>query len=280
VTDLGRTPWVDKTLKNVWDRIAEQVPADWMPELQPGRKFSIEELGCGVYGCVSPVPKAGLVFKITSDVSEARFVTMAMKLPATEGVVKYYKIFALGDAKYRNRPLFVLWRQEAKEIGFLREAFGSPVAATKKRGGYDPYEIRTLREGIQQLNGFLQTARHARVPILKLLKRSPREPALTAIWKAFESMSPEHDPRNYQGIPRIGIMLRQCWGLAMMMQNTDFIHPVGTALGHYMDEGILLADVHANNIGKDSNGHAIITDPGHAVEFHPQWTRLPKIPII
>jgi hypothetical protein len=281
MTELGRTPWVDRTLKNTWERISEQVPASWMPETVPGRTFKIEELGCGVYGCVAPVPEPGMVFKITSDVSEARFVTMALKLPPTEGIVEYYKIFALAEARYRNRPLFVLWRQEAKDIGFLVAAARPRfTAATKKRGDHDEYEIRTLREGMNQLNAFLKTARHARQRILELLRRAPREEALAKVWKAFETSSPERDPRYYRGIPRIGILLRQCWGLAMMIQNTDLVYPVGSALIHYMDEGILLADVHANNIGKDKNGHAIITDPGHAVEFHPQWTRLPKVPVI
>lgn len=280
MTDLGRTPWVDRTLKDVWSRIAAQVPESWMPELAPGRKFSLEELGCGVYGCVSPVPKSDTVFKITSDVSEARFVAMCQTLPPTEGMVKYYKIFALRDVTYRRRQLFVLWREVAKDIGFLREALGRPAAATRRRGGHDPYELRTLREGVQLLDSFLKTARYARSRMLNLLKRAPREDTLQGMWNAFETMSPEHDPRHYRGIPRIGILLRQCWGLAMMMQNTDFIYPVGAALGHYMDEGILLADVHANNIGKNMDGHAIITDPGHAIEFHPRWTQLPKIPII
>ena len=67
----------------------------------------------------------------------------------------------------------------------------------------------------------------------------------------------------------------------MMIANTDVVYPIGTALGHYIDEGILLADVHLNNIGRNiENDQLIITDPGHAVEFHPRWTELPKVPII
>jgi hypothetical protein len=52
---------------------------------------------------------------------------------------------------------------------------------------------------------------------------------------------------------------------------------VGEALAHYLENGILLADVHSNNLGLDSEGEVLITDPGHAVEFHPRWADTPKI---
>jgi hypothetical protein len=284
MTELGRTPWVDRTLKNTWERISEQVPASWMPQLVPGRKFMIEELGCGHYGCVAPVPKEDMVFKITSDVSEARFVIMNLDMHKPEGIpegiVKYYKIFALSGAEHRKRPLFVLWRQEAKDIGLLYPlSYGS--SWSKERFGYDDYHIRNIIEGNRLLELFLRWGREVRDKMDKLLKRSPRKESLEAVWNAFENADPGADPRHYKGIPRIGIALRKCWESAMLLQNTDLVYPIGSALVYYMDEGILLADVHLQNIGRNiENDQLMITDPGHAVEFHPQWAHLPKVPVI
>jgi hypothetical protein len=281
---FGETPWVDRNLRDAWDRIAAQVPASWMPERLPGRRFMIRELGCGHYGCVAPTREPGMVFKLTSDITEARFVAMDKELGAPEGIpegiVEYFKIFALEGSEHRRRPLFVLWRQDAKDIGLLYPlSYGS--SWSKERFGYDEYQTRSIREGIQYLNNFLNWAREVRDKMIKLLKRAPREQALTVVWQAFENADPEADPRHYKGVPRIGIALRKCWELAMLLQNTDVVYPIGSALGYYLDEGILLADVHTNNIGRNTeNNQLVITDPGHAVEFHPRWTEFPKVPVI
>jgi hypothetical protein len=288
MTELGKTPWVDRNLKTFWDRIAAEVPESWMPavaEEGPRGRFTVEEYGCGHYGCVMPTAEDtiedNIVFKLTSDVTEARFVVMAKELPPTEGIVKYYKIFALPDATHRRRPLFVLWRQGAKDIGLL--AFGGNIARARKFG-YDEYHVRNIREGEQYLFNFLNIARDVKIKFNAMLKRAGpegRERVLTEAWNAFENAPADADPRYYRGVPRIGVGLRQCWDLAMMIANTDVVYPLGIALGHYIDEGILLADVHLNNIGRDiENDQLIITDPGHAVEFHPRWTELPKVPII
>jgi hypothetical protein len=51
---------------------------------------------------------------------------------------------------------------------------------------------------------------------------------------------------------------------------------VGEALGELLDQGILLADVHRNNIGEVdlpdfSKWEFVITDPGHMVALDPKW---------
>ena len=277
---LGKTPWVDRNLKSAWSRIAAQVPEEWMPELEPGKKFSVEEYGCGHYGCVTPTGMSDIVFKMTSDVTEARFVVMAKELPPTEGLVEYYDIFALEGVTHRRRPVFVLWREAAKDIGLLFPVSTYPGAHIEAYG-YDHYHIRNIKEGVRDLDLYLRWVRDARDKITKQLKRKPREEVLPALWDAFERAPADADPRHYRGIPRIGIALRKCWDLAMSIANTDVVYPIGVALGHYLDEGILLADVHLNNIGRDiQDNELIITDPGHAVEFHPKWTKLPEVPVI
>jgi hypothetical protein len=297
MTELARTPWVDRTLKNTWERIAARVPESWMPQLVPGRKFMIEELGCGHYGCVAPVPEEDMVFKITSDVSEARFVAMDLDmekpLGIPEGIVRYYKIFALEDTtysktepvpmKHRGRPLFVLWRQEAKNVGLLMSrAMG--FRSGMEKYGYDEYSVDRIQEGIKHLEDFLRWSKIVRKYLhdkFRRLQPDERKIVLTQLWEVFDSASPEAYPWNYTGVRRIGVTLRNCWESAMALANTDIIYPIGSALSYYLDEGILLADVHLNNIGQNvENNQLMITDPGHAVEFHPQWAQLPKVPVI
>lgn len=282
---LGRTPWVDRTMRSFWDDIAEHVPPEWMPAKEPGKKFVIDEYGCGHYGCVTPTEDPDVVFKLTSDITEARFVAMAMSLPPTEGIVEYHKIFALKNATYRNRPLFVLWRQAAKDIGLLFDAQFYRLSTSLEERGYDEYQIRNLREGTKELNKFLDWAREARRRMANMSKRvdhENRKEMLSRFWEAFETAPAGIvDPRHVRrGLPRIGVELKMCWDIAMTIQNTDVVYPLGAALGYYMDEGILLADVHLNNIGRDKNNELIITDPGHAVEFHPKWTKLPEVEVI
>lgn len=279
---LGRTPWVDRNVRSFWDRIAEHVPPEWMPLQEPGRKFSVEEYGCGHYGCVTPTNDPNVVFKLTSDVTEAQFVAMALTLSDTEGIVEYYKIFALADATHRGRQLFVLWRQAAKDIGLLYDATYLSGRNAEKYG-YDAYDIRNLREGTKHLQLFLNWAGEARDKINKTLKRAGperREETLAAIWREYEKASYDADPRHYRGLPRIGVALTKCWGLAQLIGSTATVYPVGLALERYIDKGILLADVHLNNIGRDKENNLLITDPGHAVVFHPRWTHIPEVPVI
>lgn len=293
---LGETAWVDRNMRAAWDRIEAKVPEDWMPRLlqydedtgEPYKKRVMEEFACGHYGCVMPTNEEGLVFKITSDITEARFVVMAMELDDdVTGIVDYKKIFALRGQQHRKRPVFVLWRDEAWDVGFMRNlhlGFGGREALIKKAEQYNimPGQVRSLREGEKYLETFLQTARDVREKMAKQLKKAPAEQVLQAVEASFENYryDDERDPRHYRGIDRIGVGLARCMRLAELMANTDVIYPVGSALEYYLENGILLADVHFGNIGLDAERHLIITDPGHAVPFASRWAKLPEVPYV
>lgn len=264
-------------MRSFWDDIAEHVPPEWMPVKDPGKKFSIEEYGCGHYGCVTPTEDEDVVFKLTSDITEARFVVMSMQLPQTEGIVRYHKIFALKNATYRKRPLFVLWRQAAKEVGFLVHPYDLKIY------GYDDFQERAIREGKRDIILFKDWAGEAKRVIDRMLKKAGpehREEMLKRFWEAFQDAPVQADPRHYRGLPRIGVAITKCWEISGSLGSTEVVTPIGAALEFYIDSGILLADVHLNNIGRDKNDQLVITDPGHAVEFHPRWTKLPEVPII
>jgi len=272
----------------------------------------IIEFACGHYGCVMPTNEPGLVCKLTTDVSEAHFIRMIQELNTSDamayeiGLVKYKKIFKLEGLSYRNRPMFVLWRSEAYDVGLLTFPHSSqlyipPTAEddVKNRFGYDRYHLRNIQEGVRLLDSFQKLAGYTRQMLQRrrstrdLHDRSKeaivrdREQILTTIWQSYENANPNMDPRHAPAYLRPGIALRQCLNIANEISNTDVFYPIGTALAYYLEEGILLADVHLGNIGRDAPYEPegplpglIITDPGHAVEFHPRWAEPPGVEVI
>ena len=84
-----------------------------------------------------------------------------------------------------------------------------------------------------------------------------------------------------RGAMRLAMALRLCELIAELMQNTDGSDLLGDALGHYLDKGILLADVHGHNVGKvERTPGWVITDPGHAVGLEARWdaVTVPRLP--
>jgi hypothetical protein len=300
---LGATAWVDKNIKAAWPRLQGVVPASWLPlvmteedaRMRTGsrRKFAVEELGCGHYGCVMPTEEPELVCKLTSDISEARFVSAYLSMPprdtAEGGIVEYRKILALHDQSHIKRPLFLIWRSEAYDVGFIVDVISSaPQAQRVQRLGIEPYQIRAIKEGAGLLTQFLTWAKDARDRIDRLHKRNGvlaqrpdlRGRTLSAVWNAYENAPREADPRHYRGVQRVGVALAMCAGIAQEMANTDVVYPVGAALSEYLEEGLLLADVHYNNIGRNDQKQAVITDPGHVVAIHPRWASWPEVQVV
>ncbi len=309
MTDLEATPWVDKTMRDVWSRIAAVVPESWMP-LREGRK--VKEYGCGHYGCVMPTSEPGLVFKLTTDISEARFVVQAMSLEQPEGIVEYKGIYALkgesrGVGYGHRRPMFVLWRTEAFHVGFLtRGIYNSSVSAlsTLFRTS-DPYVLRTLTHGVRFLRQLQDEAGVVRRFVASRLqaidagvtvlvggswghagREVDRAGLLSEVWRAYEQGDVRKvaakgwsdagrevfgAPKSIRGLQRVGIALNNCRAAAQELNGTPYFDQIGWALMHYLDEGLLLADVHGGNIGINADDVPIITDPGHCVEVHPRW---------
>jgi hypothetical protein len=296
---LDGSAWVDRTMTEVWDRVASVVPETWMPRIATGstrsKKYKrVEEYGCGHYGCVMPTSEPGLVCKLTSDVSEARFVVRALTLGGTYGIVEYSNIYALRGVERSSgwghkRPMFVLWRSEAYNVGLLQgypHMFASAIPEALNSFIRDDYDRRTLREGLALLDNFQQEAAVARRYIKPRLQAAEnREAFLKDVWITYElaDYSKVEVERNYRraevygapkwvtGLRRVGIAIENCRWIASEMTGTPLLNRVGEALLHYLDEGLLLADVHRGNIGVSDDNELIITDPGHVVEIHPRW---------
>jgi len=291
VAGLGETPWVDRNLQLAWERILAVAPrgGEGMPlvEQHGGRgKAIVQEFGCGHYGCVMPTSVPGLVAKLSSDPTEAFFVAAALRLGGDNyddaGIVRYAAVYQIRNAYHRRRPLFVLWREEAYDIGF-------PMA---HRYGDRSWEARRDQELTNHLVAFKDHAGKARVQLQRATKAGDDPFALAAravgmqdevwgeVWWGNADVEMGYPSRRDRAY-KIARELRACAIIAEMMENTDGSDTIGRALGYYLDNGLLLADVHANNVGKVErhddtyDGEVrVITDPGHAVPLEPRWAEV------
>ena len=127
-TMRANPPWANRILNENWKTIEKEVGrASWMPKIAEGssKKRTFAELGCGHYGCVFATSEPGLVFKISTDSSEIDFVKAAIKLGDwPTGIVRYHAVLDV-EGSHRKRQAFVVWREEAFDIGKLGPGSGS-----------------------------------------------------------------------------------------------------------------------------------------------------------
>jgi hypothetical protein len=219
-----------------------------------------------------------------------------LTLGGTYGIVEYHNIYALRDVERSSgwghkRPMFVLWRTEAYDVGLLQNFYAGAFGAREQQGPLrafvkDDYDRRTLRDGLALLDNFQHEAAVARKYIKPRLQAAEnREAFLKDVWITYElaDYSKVEVERNYRrvevygapkwvtGLRRVGTAIENCRWIASEMTGTPILNRVGEALLHYLDEGLLLADVHQGNIGVSDDNELIITDPGHVVEIHPRW---------
>lgn len=123
--DLVENPaWVTTMLARHWDMFSSKVPPKWMPQLTNLRSMRgrvsgrLRELGCGAYGCVLPTLDDNIVLKVTTDDTEAEFAAKLSTTLLAPICVAYKMVISLNE-KYRRRPVFVLWREEAFDVGEL-----------------------------------------------------------------------------------------------------------------------------------------------------------------
>jgi hypothetical protein len=290
---LAATPWVDRTASSVWSRIVAASPKpEWVPKhtTKRGGKVTVEEFGCGHYGCVMPTSDDAVVCKITSDATEAVFVAAAMRLgfgEETEGIVRYHGVYEL-PGEHRGRKTFVIWREAATVVGLSGWDVGVPAA----RRDYEQGRVASLARYLILFKDFAAAARDS-------LKRSADPFALLAEAKRYEDAAWDYvsgidldrvqgsvaarvlgGGTGLKGAHRIAVALRACDTIAELMQNTDGCDLIGSALRYYLGEGILLADVHGSNVGKvERTSGWVITDPGHAVGLEERWRGV-SVPVL
>jgi hypothetical protein len=295
MTGLGKTAWVDRHLGLVWERVRQAVPdEEWLPLVaeERGRGFvSVEELGCGHYGCVMPSYKPEVVVKLTSDTTEAFFVAAALELgrrdeDAWEGLTEYFAIYRIKGAFHRRRPLYILWREAAFDVG-------GPALVKVYRD--DDYKRRSL----QQLFAYLDKFKWSANKVRQALRKGTDPYALVDKAKEYEDWAwgtveehpgnaqnalhdkarAPHWSKNARGAQGVAAHLRHCQLIAELMEYTCLSDHVGRALSFYLERGLLLADVHQGNVGHVTRPdytepRIVITDPGHAVPLIDEWDEI------
>lgn len=248
--------------------------ADNMDEIiNSGLPFPNLELGVGHYGAVYETSDPGVVFKVTSDPTEAEFIKKATPLGFPDGIVEYTAIIDLSGS-FRKRGVFGVWREASFKVGLPSVGY--------HRGS--SYEDRSIAEFSRLLNHFKINAAFAR-DTLKRMKdpsQAVEEAKRDHWWQTIddEGAMPKgqygdrtyYVAERYKGAERVAAAIRSCEIVAITMQNTYLCDLVGGALAFYLENDILLADVHGNNVGRvnreewdEGDGPWVITDPGHAV---------------
>lgn len=273
-------PWVDKILSKHWYELQDRVGLSMMPVCKvtkKGTRKDCTEYGCGHYGCVLPTSQRGVVCKVTSDPTEAAFVAAALQIkPWPDGIVKYYNIVRTPDT-YRRRPVYIIWRAEAVNVGKMT------VYTFYNR--YDKkYGKRGCREFIDNLIAFRSHA-----SLIKNKIMSSKNP-----YKLINDSNSSHDfawdlyvsGRVGYNKPPVDIAFRKIIldQISEVMANTHCGYLVGDALNFYLNRGMVLADVHLGNIGEltppdFSSWELVITDPGHMVPVDTKWLNI-EIPAL
>jgi hypothetical protein len=258
--ELGDTPWVDRTWRSVLDRVRDRVDVEdeWLPRVSKRRPLKFEEYGCGAYGCVSPTEEPGLVVKLTSDLSEATFVSWALSIDQPKaGMIRYHKILAVPGATYRGRPVFIIWRDEAYSTGTLSQWGGF-------RSQYD-VELSLLESTM------LPAAREVGIAVRRWRSRMTPEAFLATLGQLWSAHRQEvAAPRHVQAVVK---ELQKVRGAIERLATTRF-KGIALALRHYLERGVILADVRGANLGKLRGtyyepGDWAIIDPSLAIVLNP-----------
>lgn len=273
------TPWVDRTLTNIWDRLEEIAPGDAMPI--PGNR-GFEEFGCGHYGCALPTELDNVVLKLTTDESEARLVAFLLSDEARdirqEGIVQYYSVVQVEGASYRRRPLYAIWREEALSVGtdkfegeWVRQLIDFKLIADIVRSYVNPGKKGDL-------------TRLEKVLDLQNWARNAAEYGVLSRGSSWDRQGYRPYGSWHNNPYRSAWALQQCEWLAQSMGSTPEAYLIGEALEDLLATGILLADVHTNNVGTVEREDYykpiwVITDPGHALVINPEF-EFPGIEIV
>ena len=289
--DANPPPWAKRFMKTAWAALTSAVGPDRLPA-GPGAV----EFGCGHYGCVWPTA-SGQVVKITTDETEASFVAACLRMGGVPGMVRYHQILHLPGLFHRKRPVFVIWRDEAWNVGELSPPRGDRHAFVKVREAYvylDSFQrhatkIREFLKSRQRRNG--DAADVARIA-WELHGKQPHwgrgwgviEPGL--VDHGIFSRSLKFNEAASSGLNGVGKVAAHLAGAALLAQEmssgVQYMTGVGQALDHCLDRGILLADVHGGNIGRVEYDPENwpgdlswgITDPGHALFLSSEWSDL------
>jgi len=253
-------PWADKIIKDNLKDIEAVLGPSMVPKATPANPDKWHELGpCGGYGCVYATDVPGIVMKLTGDTSEAQFVASCLQfdIPWHPGIVEYAGVYRLvGDTPRPGRParwgaVCGLWRQEAEGFGeFAHMRAPTPIGyqwivAPEDRASYMPLgaygAVMDLINGIRNSIGEFGAV-------------GQRE---------YDSLT---------GRIMEGHLWTELEDAITALGEFDGWTGVSSAMLFYMGEGMLLGDVHGDNVGyvrgEDGHHRLVITDPGMMVPMY------------
>ena len=262
--------------------------------------FDGSYLGCGNYGCVYKTHSDDVVLKITSDTRESKFVIAAMSLKEwPEGMVQYYQVMYFG--KYSSLPMFGLWRESASEIGELSDTEVDPDFLNSLENCWDITKRVAKRRLNELFNLFFEYGNLVIGFVYDSVSDAELDKYFDAVKSAYLEAQKEVDiiwddsrlspsqksdkldilvyprgrraPKNAtfsEKVSRSKYALAVCVRVARMIEDIPEFSTVGHALLFYIQNGILINDLHFGNIGqvyRSDRGKKIwsITDPGVVV---------------
>lgn len=217
-------------------------------------------LGQGEYGAVWTTEDSTVAFKLSTDASEAHFIQTAINLrkkgvadPA--GIVDYRAVFRL-PVKHQGWEVFAIWREQATHVGL-------------------PCEIPESDKEMIAFATLLDKFYTATDLAFELAFKEQREYDSTDEYFDWIEERVEIANEIIDGVkPRydsvFSKLLARCYRLAVQIEDSGAAgQDVGEALLTYFEQGILLCDIHSNNVGIVDRGKCreqfVVTDPGHSL---------------
>jgi hypothetical protein len=278
---------VTRAIADNFATLQKRVLPAYMPVLTDARAsrndlvVEVVELGCGAYGCVLPTDDPGVVLKVTTDATEFELVSKILPEVggAPEGLARYFAWAELeGKVKLSRggdeHNAFALWRESASDIGDLEEII---VKTSRTQEGDE--RLRTLRS-FHLLVEQQQAATEAYV----MLARAPNPDRL------YMEAIHHHDiavdrPLSSSSLPgslvhaepparALALLINYFRACVAEIAASGALGLVGRALEHLFERGILVADVHTENVGRVKRGADrpwVITDPGNVAVLPQPW---------
>ena len=284
---IPNPPWADRLLLDNWPAILHFTKKHGLlvPEvsLTDKRQLTWREYGCGKYGCVYPTKNPGVVVKLTADENEAAVASPIMRWQtqdkSLEGIVRYYASLPI-SGKYKSEnerhptAVTLLWREEAMHAGgymrFAKELRRSNSKLFAKMMGSGAILWSAVMSANRALNLHLQAADPKRL-VLEAADHldSARERLADAADPLMDGEPAMVDYEYDNGPADFAFSLAAFEFLTRELQRVGPLAQVGkTLLSLLKNYGVLLADVHDENVGMVTRGRRrlwVITDPGMAV---------------
>lgn len=274
-------PWVTRAIAENFEALQAKVLPAYMPVLTDARAsrdelvVEVVELGCGAYGCVLPTDDKDVVLKITTDATEFELVSKILPEVggAPEGLVRYYAWAELAGKVTVARgqhTAYALWRESASDIGELGRLLLEAERAAGKRGSaVRQYDLLSDQQrAATEAYVLLASADSPDRLYMEAIHHHDADPGLplTVNPKALSGIRPPA-----RALAMLINYFRAC--VAELAGGAE-MGLVGRALQHMFERGILVADVHTENVGRVKRGDGrpwVITDPGNVAVLPQPW---------